>query len=162
MQQFIEPIHAARAFLETEIHPNAPAFLLVVLTWAAQYLVRRFFPGAWETMANLPFPNGAHKPTLVLLRKAWQAAPSLATGALLSSLSGGDATEAVLAALLNAFAPVWHEALKAIPQVPYVGGRPPAALPKLEDKSGATLPPIAPDSQDEITLVDPASPVHRK
>lgn len=115
--------------LEAFFHPAAPAILLVGAIWLVNYLVRRFVPNLWERIANIPFPNGAHRPAVELARKAWQALPSVATGALLAAISTGDATNAVVGAILGLIAPVWHEALKALP-VPYRGGKAPAAEPK--------------------------------
>lgn len=98
--------------------------------FGSQYLVRRFIPGVWEWMANLPFPGGSHKPAVDLTRKAWQALPSAATGAFLGAMSyKEDATAAILGAIVGLFAPVIHEAVKVSP-LPYKGGKPPAADPK--------------------------------
>lgn len=141
MTQLTYYIFALRVFLE-DIHTALPAAILVALIWGSQYLVRRFIPNAWEGMANLPFPNGVHRPALALARKAWQALPSIATGALLASLTTGDTTDAVVGAILGALAPIWHEALKALP-VPYRGGKPPAADPWQWDTNTPTEPAIA-------------------
>jgi hypothetical protein len=142
MMQLTSHINALRVYLET-FHPALPAGLLVAAIWLANYLVRRFIPHVWETIANLPFPNGAHKPVLELARKVWQALPSIATGALLTSLTGnGGITEAVFGAVLGALAPVWHELLKALPVVPYRGGKPPATDPWKVDANTPTEPAI--------------------
>ncbi len=125
-QQLVSYIVALREYLET-FHVTIPAFVLLALVFGSQYLVRRYIPGVWEWMANWPFPGGAHKPAVILLRKAWQALPSAATGALLGAIAyGGDATAAVLGAIVALFAPVGHEAGKALP-IPYRGGKAPAA-----------------------------------
>lgn len=132
MTQLPSYIVALRVYLET-FHPALPAGILVAGIWLSNYLVRRFIPGIWERIANLPFPNGAHKPAVDLARKAWQALPSVATGAFLTAFTGsGSVTEAVFGAVLGLLAPVWHEALKALP-VPYRGGKAPAADPKPVD-----------------------------
>ena len=153
MQQLVQSIHSFRETLEA-FHPAAPGAILVALVWLSQYLVRRFAPNAWETMADLPF-NGA-RPAATMLRKVWQALPSIATGAFLTALTGdGSITDAVLGAVLGALAPVWHEVLKALP-VPYVGGKPPAADPPRD----LPIPP-GPDlraSADEITQVEQPIP----
>ena len=129
MTQLLSHLQTLRATLEA-FHPAVPAAILVALIWLSQYLVRRFAPNVWEWAANLPFPGGAHKPVLELARKVWQALPSIATGAFLTAFTGsGSITEAVFGAVLGALAPVWHEALKALPAVPYRGGRPPATNP---------------------------------
>ncbi len=153
MQQLVQFMHALRATLEA-FHPAAPGAILVALVWLSQYLVRRFIPNAWEAMADLPF-NGA-RPAATMMRKVWQALPSIATGAFLTALTGdGSITDAVLGAVLGALAPVWHELLKALP-VPYVGGKPPAA----EARHDLPIPP-GPDlraSADEITQVEQPIP----
>jgi hypothetical protein len=121
-------METVREFLES-IHPAAPAAALILIVWVLQYLVRRFVPDAWERVANLPFPNGAHRPAVALARKAWQALPSTLLGAFIGALSGsGNATDAVVGALVSLGAPILHEVVKALP-VPYVGGKPPAADP---------------------------------
>jgi hypothetical protein len=127
MTQLAEYLVHARVWLETQVGVAAPAGALVALVFLSQYLVRRFIPGVWESMANLPFPGGAHKPAVALLRKAWQALPSAVTGAFLGALAyGDDATAAVIGAIVGLIAPVGHEAAKAMP-IPYQGGKPPAA-----------------------------------
>lgn len=151
VQQLMASVHALRLYLES-IHPALPAAILVAVIWLAQYLVRRFAPLAWETMANLPF-NGA-RPAATLLRKVWQALPSIATGAFLTSLTGdGSITDAVFGAVAGALAPVLHELLKAAP-VPYVGGSPPAASYDLPIPPGPDLR----ASADEITQVEQPIP----
>jgi hypothetical protein len=67
MTQLAEYLVHARVWLETQVGVAAPAGALVALVFLSQYLVRRFIPGVWESMANLPFPGGAHKPAVALL-----------------------------------------------------------------------------------------------
>lgn len=136
----------ARTFLES-IHPLLPAALLVAVIWLSQWLVRRFAPNMWERIADLPFPAGIDvRPVVTLARKVWQALPSIALGAFLAALSGdGGATELVFGAVLGALAPVWHELLKAVPFVPYQGGKPPV-----------TIPPALKQNFDELTPAEPS------
>jgi hypothetical protein len=139
-----------------------PAAILVACIWLTNYLVRRFLPTIWETIANIPFGGGIHRPAVELARKAWQALPSVATGALLAAISTGNATDAVVGAILGLIAPVWHEALKALP-VPYRGGKPPATTPPLvvEDPPIPLPPNPAPSMfalRDEITSVEQPIP----
>lgn len=140
MTQLLSHLHALRVLLET-FHPAAPSVILVALIWLSQWAVRRFVPDVWERIANWPF-NGA-RPAATALRKVWQALPSIATGALLTSLSGsGSITEAVFGAVLGALAPAWHEVLKALPFVPYRGGKSPAVDPWQSDANTPTEPAI--------------------
>lgn len=129
-QQLASLILELRTYLES-FHPALPAGILVAGIWLQNYLVRRFVPNLWESIANLPFRNGAHRPAVELARKAWQALPSVATGAFLAAMSSGETTDAVVGAVLGLLAPVWHEALKALP-IPYQGGKPPAAATGLD------------------------------
>lgn len=129
MQALSAYLQTIRSALES-FHPAAPAVVMLGAIFLSQYLVRRFIPGVWEWMANLPFPGGAHKPAVILLRKAWQALPSAGVGAFLGAFAyNGDTTAAVAGAIVALFAPVGHEMLKAAPSVPYRGGKPPAAEP---------------------------------
>lgn len=151
IEQFMASVHALRLYLETLWTP-LPAVLLIVAIWLAQYLVRRFAPDVWESVANLPF-NGA-RPAASVLRKAWQALPSVISGALVAALTGdGSFNDTFFGAVAGALAPVLHELLKAAP-VPYVGGAPPAASYDLP------IPP-SPDSRvdrDAITSIEQPIP----
>lgn len=162
MQVLTAHVQNLRVLLEN-VHPSLPALTLVALVFLSQYLVRRFIPGVWEWMANLPFPGGVHKPAVVLLRKAWQALPSAVSGAFLGSLAyGGDSTAEVLGAILALLAPVGHEIAKALP-IRYRGGKPPATTPPLvvEDPPIPLPPNPAPSMfalRDEITSVEQPIP----
>ena len=108
-------LHDAKAWLDA-IHPSA--FLLVVATalWIGQWGVRKFAPGVWERMANLPF--GAELSKLdVLMRKLWQTIPSIVGGvvAMYAATGEGNLPTLLLGAVAGAFAPLIHEAAKAAP-----------------------------------------------
>lgn len=112
------------------VNPQLPVAVLMLVIWLPQYLIRRFLPNVWEIPATLPFDFfHVDRNSLLLLRKAWQALPSVALGALLQSLwMHGDAWTAVLGAAQGLLAPALHELMKGLP-VPYQGGVPPAADP---------------------------------
>src|SRR5262245_34402065 len=70
-----------------QMHPMLPVAVLMLVIWLPQYLVRRFLPNLWEGTATLPFARfGVPQDKLVLLRKAWQALPSIALAALVQAL----------------------------------------------------------------------------
>lgn len=118
----------ARAWLAA-IHPALPALVLIFAIWLPQWAIRRWLPQVWEAPVNVVFGGSDLSPALKGLRKAWQAIPSVAAAALLTSLSsGGDTWQAVTGAAIGLAAPAWHELLKALPAVPYRGGMPPAAV----------------------------------
>lgn len=123
-------------------NPVLPAVVLMLVIWLPQWLIRRYLPNVWEIPATLPFDKfGVPREKLVLLRKAWQAVPSIALAALVQALwTKGDPLAAVLGAAQGALAPVWHEIWKAVPFVPYRGGMPPAAdpLPAKSDEKTPT------------------------
>lgn len=148
LEQLRASIHALRLYLESW-HPAAPAILLIGAIWLAQYLVRRFVPNIWERIANWPAAS--------LFRKVWQALPSIAMGALLTSISGdGSITDAVFGAVAGALAPVLHEMLKAAP-IPYRGGKPPAADPvALPEPEPAETLRRSYSREDELTPTEPA------
>jgi hypothetical protein len=130
MQELSAQLQTWRLALES-FHPLAPATVLLVAIFGSQYLVRRFIPGVWEWMANLPFPGGIHKPLVALARKAWQAIPSAALGAFAASFAyGEDPYASIIGAILGLVAPIGHELAKANKSIPYRGGKPPAADPK--------------------------------
>ena len=101
----------------TGIHPVAPLIALLVAIWIPQWAVRRWFPGAWELLADLPFIKlNKLGPWLKHARKAWQAMPSAVAGAaMLAMTSGGDMVAAGWGAALGLGVPVWHELLKKLP-----------------------------------------------
>lgn len=118
-------LQALKGWLEG-VHPGLGIVALAVGIWASMSAVRRWLPGVWEFMANLPWTE---KLTLgdeldrldLLLRKAWQAIPSIVSGAVVLSLvTGGDWREAFIGAVVGAVAPIAHEALKRSP-LPYGG-----------------------------------------
>ena len=113
-----------------KLNPMLPAAVLMLVIWLPQYLLRRFAPLVWEIPATLPFTwLGVDRGKLLILRKAWQALPSVALAAGLQALwTHGDAWQAVLGVAQGLLAPGWHELWKALP-VPYRGGIPPAADP---------------------------------
>lgn len=115
----IEALRAAKAWLDG-IHQGLFPTLIVVKLWSGQWLVRKFAPGFWESIANI-LPLGRGMSALDTgMRKAWQAIPSLVGGALVMGMATGSVMEAVVGALIGALAPVTHETLKALP-VPYRG-----------------------------------------
>lgn len=98
-----------------EFHPALPWALLTLAIWAVVALVRRWLPDAWEWAADLPFVSLAQLgPVVLAARKAWQALPSVAAGALLAALSSDDPSAAYYGALAGLGAPVWHECLRAL------------------------------------------------
>jgi hypothetical protein len=95
------------------LYPWAP---LTAGLWAAQYAVKRWVPGVWGFLADIPFGPCRAKPALKIARKVWQGLPSVATGALVGALVvGQDPRDAWIGAVAGAVAPVWHEILKALP-----------------------------------------------
>ena len=99
------------------IHPAAPLVALLIAIWIPQWAARRWFPGTWELLADLPFIKFAKLgPWLKRARKAWQAMPSAMAGAGMVALTtGGDASAAAVGALMGLGVPVWHEFLKKMP-----------------------------------------------
>jgi len=99
------------------VHPVLPWLVFTLAIWAPQWAIRTWRPGIWEKMASLPFIKLANLgPALKLARKAWQAIPSAAAGAILFALmNGGDIETAWIGAVGGLIAPVWHETLKKLP-----------------------------------------------
>lgn len=114
-------ITAGRLWLESNIHPVAPGAVLALIVWAALWLVRKYAPNAWESVAKLG-------PTDRRASVVFQALPAvLMQGAIAAYVAGGDVWEATKLAAWAFLAPLWHHLLKALPIVPYVGGSFPAA-----------------------------------
>lgn len=112
----------------TAIHPMLPVLALAASLFVPQYLIRRFIPKLWETMAQLPGQLlGWGKNAL----KVWQALPSIIIGAGMAALSmpGSDPWQQATGALIGAAAPIFHELLKLVTGGKYRGGMPPAADP---------------------------------
>jgi hypothetical protein len=105
------------------VDPALPRALLVALVFASVYLIRKFFPRAWELFASaVPVPVIDPAPLLLLLSKSWQALPGALLGAAASALtSGADVKHAVKGALFGALAALVHEFAKAAPWLPYTG-----------------------------------------
>jgi len=114
------------------IHPALPWALIPLSSWLANWAIRRWSPTLWERCARLgPGAVGS------MASKAFQALPSIVTGAIVSALASGlDLRQTVLGALVGLGAPIWHEFLKNMPG-PYRGGMPPAA-------SDASIPKVGP------------------
>jgi len=117
------------------IHPLLPWALLVgvpcfVIPWA----LRSFAPHAWERIPALVDRSVmfVHLPLngfgAAALAKIAQGIPSTVMGAVAAALALGlDPGVAAKGAFAGAMAPLLHELLKAVPWVPYTGGRFPAA-----------------------------------
>jgi hypothetical protein len=109
------------------IHPWLPAVFLILAIWAPAAAIRRWLPALWEGPANWgPFGRSELTPAWKVLRKAWQAIPAAAAGALLAAIAAGqDPWAPVLGAVVGLGAPALHEVKKLLRSL--FGGAPPSA-----------------------------------
>lgn len=128
---------AARMWLEAELHPTAPWALLTVGIWLAVYIVRRFWPWAWESMA-------AWGPDKHRASQVFQALPAVLVGVIWTTYAtGGNLAEAWKGAVAGAVAPLVHHFLKWVPGA-YVGGSWPAATKSKRKRPPPAKPPGPP------------------
>lgn len=125
METLMQLLAGLKAMLDG-FNPALWPCVVVAALWVAQWAVRRWAPGVWEKMADLPFRNELTEFDK-RMRKVWQAIPSAVMGAVLFGLAGGgDIVDAAVGAVFALLAPIFHELLKKLP-IPYRGGTPPAA-----------------------------------
>ena len=126
--------HALYLWLSA-INPLLPwALLVFVPCFAVPWALRSFAPHFWELIPRAvdKFVMFVHLPLdgfgAQALAKIAQGLPSALMGAVAAALAlGTDPGQAFKGALAGAGAPLLHELLKALPWVPYTGGRFPAA-----------------------------------
>jgi len=119
-------LNAGWNWLELQ-HSALPWILIPVLAWLVNWAIRTWVPGLWEWLTDRIGPRRAG-----LFRKLVQAAPSVATGAVIVALAKGEPYgDIVQGALVALGAPLWHEVLKwatsKLPGPTYRGGSFPAA-----------------------------------